>query len=230
MIRRCSSTDNFSHQCPSKLRRASTAGAAFEHLFDAETIAVSARTRRSCSSRRTFSAQDSRRSFINRFKASFTHPFSWHRVVKRRPQCVYSVSIAAMSCQVFARSASEIFDELALAELVAEVIVERESVTSDPVADDEPGASEWLDFVSDCPVPPLPVSNKSPNAVSASHGRMRSHNLSIASWQRRHSNPASLTSSSQQRYCRSRRRIASHVSLTPLFRPSRRNWVSRRGL
>lgn len=118
-----------------------------------------------------------------------------------------SVSMAATSFQVSSRSVSERSKELLVLELAAEVdIVDWMDV--DVVVEDEL-------CVPDSPLEALLelASGNDPRRPPTSRGRRYSQSPSMASWQRRHSESASLISVLQTWYCLSRNRTLSHVSL-----------------
>lgn len=188
------------------------------------TIGISADICSSSTSRRIFSALPSLLSFINLWSACFTLPFSWHRVVNRRPQCICSVSIAATSFQVSSRSLSERSVGLRSLKLVVGVdFVDRVDVDVD------------VEDVLRVPDSPLEVpleldSGNDPRRPPTSRGRRYSQSSSMASWQRRHSEPASSISMLQTWYCLSRKRTLSHVSLCSRPSSFKRTWVTTAGV
>lgn len=118
-----------------------------------------------------------------------------------------SVSIVATSFQVSSRSVSERSKGMVELELVAEVdFVEGVDVDVDV---------EDVLWVPDSPLEVLLEldSGTDPTRPPKSCGRRYSQSSSMASWQRRHSEPASSISVLQTWYCLSRKRTLPHVSL-----------------
>lgn len=139
-----------------------------------------------------------------------------------------SVSMAATLFHVSVRCVSESSDELAALELVAVVELVKDVELVNPDVEDElrvpdPLLEGLLEF-------PPSVDNDSGDDLKARltlRGRRYSHNSSMASWQRRHSDPASSISVLHTWYCLSRKRTTSQVSLCSHSRSCKRSWVKR---